>query len=516
MSNRWNAFITQPEFNWSYKSTPQPNVGGRSVDASRGKALGGTSNINFCCWTHPNRDGLNEWAARVGDPFFNWENSKPLIDGFVKYNMTSLNGTPSHPVKGMTDRRASEFANDVSDRTGGPFNVEFSAYLKKGDAAILDGAVEHGFLMNADMTSGNPLGFGILPSMSTGGALRTTPTHAFLSDPPSNLTIKTGLEATRVIFEGNTAKAAEVNGGEQIFVANRCVVLSAGAINTPKLLLLSGVGPVQHLADRGISLTAEMPGVGQYLKDHLVVFLSWQVDEELAGQPIPGSVVPHPNQDFMNFVVGFDRDETMMKHVGFSGIPYEEQRFLQRKETPTLELFGVTNWTPGAPTTSPNLTIGAVHLATQSTGSIELASSKWQDAPAIDYQLLNDDAGLDLASAVSYVRRMRAFVENTKSLSEHIVAPIVRPKSDSDEDIIAYVRDTIGTLWHPCCTARMGSLQDEGGNSVVDPSFRVHGLENLRIADLSVAPVLPNSHPVSTALLVGAWAAERMISELQL
>lgn len=516
LANRWTLFQSKPSLNWGYKSTKQPRLAGREVDVSRGKALGGTTNINFSCWTPPSRDSVDEWQERVGgDPLFGWESTQRLLDGIVKYGIRDLEAEAGHPLHGSTDRLVTEFVAEPTRQGTGPFEVEWSRHLKKGDVATLDAVKEHGFTMNLDLISGNSLGFGIMPASSTGGISRHTAATAFLADAPANLTIKTGLEVTRVLFEGKTAKAVEVNGGADVFEAKRCVVLSAGAINTPKILMLSGVGPADHLATNNIPLVSNNGAVGQHLKDHLAIFLSWKTREDLAGPVVVPSTVPTPSHDMLNTAVGFERDETMMRHPNFSKLPAEEQRLLMRKGTATLEM-ALPVWRPHQGDMAPKLYIGLFHLLPQSSGSVTLASSDWEDAPEIDLNVFGDEGGLDLASAKAYVHRGINFVEKTESLSRHIIEPFQRPKSDSDDDISEYIRQATGTVWHPSCTTRMGPANDTNDNSVVDPSFKVRGLESLRVADLGVTPFIPNCHPVTVALLIGAQAAEKMIAEYDL
>ncbi|KAJ3495489.1 hypothetical protein NLG97_g3358 [Lecanicillium saksenae] len=516
LENRWTLFQTKPDINWGYKSTSEPKLNGRSLDISRGKALGGTSNINFTYWTPPNKDAIEEFQARVGgDAFFSWENSQRLLDGIVKYRVHNLLNDASHPLQYTTDHSVDEYV-ELPPRGGyGPFEAEWTSNVKKGDVTLLKGAVEHGFRQNRNMNSGDSLGIGLTPSSASEATYRRTASSAFLADRPANLTVKTGLEVSRIRFEGKTAKAVEVNGGVEVFEANRCVVLSAGSINTPKLLMLSGVGAANQLATNNIPLVSNLPAVGQNLKDHYAIFLSWKVDNDFAGAPVIPSITPAPNQDMVNAVVAFDRDGAMVRQPGFKKLVKEEQRLLLRKDTPTLEIAAVTNWPPIPEVTESNVILALFHLLPQSTGSVTLASSDWRDAPNINLDFYSDEGNLDMAAAISYVRKGISLIEKTDSLSRHVIAPIQRPNSDSEEDIVAFLREHTNTVWHPSCTSKMGPMEDDG-NSVVDPSFKVRNLDNLRVVDLSVAPVIPNYHPVSMVLLLGAWAAERMINEYNL
>lgn len=516
LEHRWTLFHTQPDLNWGYKSTPEANLNSRSLDISRGKALGGTTNINFSYWTPPNKDAVKEWQARVGgDKFFSWEASQRLLDGIVKYKIRDLVNDETHPLAYASERAVGEFV-EMPPRSGsGPFEAEWSTNVKRGDARLLDCAIEAGYMQNKDMNSGDSLGIGLTPASASEATYRRTAATTFLANAHANLTIKTGLEVSRIRFEGKTAKAVEVNGGEQIFEATRCVVVSAGSINTPKLLMLSGVGAADQLAAKNIPLVSDLPAVGQNLKDHNALILSWQVDEEFGGAPVLPSITPVPNQDMVNAVVAFDRDDTMVRRSGFKDLPAEDQRLLLRKGSPTLEIAAVSNWPPNPGSKDPSVSLALFHLLPQSTGNITLASSDWRDAPDINLGFYSDEGNLDMAAVISYVKKAIRLMEQTESLSKHIVAPIQRPKSDSEEEIVTFIREHTNTVWHPSCTAKMGPEVDDG-NSVVDPSFKVRNLDNLRIVDLSVAPVIPNYHPVSMVLLIGAWAAERMIEEYKL
>ncbi|EED22631.1 glucose-methanol-choline (gmc) oxidoreductase, putative [Talaromyces stipitatus ATCC 10500] len=255
-----------------------------------------------------------------------------------------------------------------------------------------------------------------------------------------------------------------------------------------------------------------MPGVGQNLQDHYMVPFQWETDKGFADIPIPALFNPRANQDFLNAAVIFDRDTTMMKHTSFFNLSSQEQHWLSRANELNLEILAVNNWHPGvSPPATPKLFLGAVGLVPQSEGSVSLTSSDWHDAPSIQSNLLGDEHGLDLAFAISYTCRVLNLIEYTDAVSPHIVSPELRPKSDSEEDITASLGENVATLWHPARTTRMGPLDDES-DRMVDPFFRVRRFENLRIADPGVVPVMPNCHPASVALLIGAWASERIIT----
>ncbi|KAL4886109.1 hypothetical protein BJY04DRAFT_213644 [Aspergillus karnatakaensis] len=499
LSNRWISDFAQPELNWAYVSLPEPELNNRSLDVSRGKALGGSSNINYLCWTPPTMDFIKEWQARIeGDPFFNWKDAKRLIDGLVNYNVFTLTGDDEHPLHGLTDVPLTKYPANALDYPNGAFDLTWSTYLKKGDFKLLSGAGEAGFLQNTDLVSGNSLGYAVMPSMASAeGYLRSTPSNVFLVDTPHNLVVKTGLEATRILFEGTTAHGVEVNGREQTFRAKNEIILSAGSINTPKILILSGVGPKAHLDELSIPLVADAPGVGQHLQDHYTLPFMWETDSDFADLPVAAVFDPVVTQDFFNAPVVFDRDVTM----------------LSRSDAPNLEILAVNNWHPGySPPKTPNLFLAAVGLAPQSEGSVTLPSSDWRDAPNIQFNLFSDENGLDLASAIPYTRQVLKMIEETDSVGPHILSSTIRPASDSDEDIMVFLRENTITLWHPARTTGMGPQNDQG-DSVIDPSFRVRGVENLRVADLGVVPVMPNGHPASVALLIGACAAERIIAD---
>lgn len=514
ISNRFTLFATQKDLNWGYASAPEKNLNKRNIDISRGRGLGGSTNINYQCWTPPNKAAIDQWQHRVGgDGFFSWEASQRIMGRIAKYSVRDLKGDFGTSVQGMTDRLVTEYVANPVHQGNGSFGVEYSSHLKQGDARLLDGMAKHGFARNPDMLSGNTIGFGIMPASSYDGRFRQTASTAFLTDPPPNLTIRAGAQVTRILFKDKTAKAVEVAGSEITFEARHSIVLSAGAIDTPKLLMLSGVGPQDHLAAHNIPLIAHAPAVGQHLKDHSALLLSWKVDEEFAGLPLLPSVSPVPNQDMLNVVVDFDHDETMINQPGFTKLAQEDQEFLRRADTATLEILAVANWVVSPEKTRPSVTLVPVHLTPQSSGSITLSSSDWKDPADINLSFFSDAGGLDLASAVAHVRKCFDFMEKTESLSRHIISRISGPKSDQEEDVVAFVRKETNTLWHPSCTARMGPENDSNEDSAIDTHFKVRGVENLRVADLSVAPIIPNFHPVSMALLIGAWAAERMIAE---
>ncbi|KAH8671612.1 hypothetical protein BX600DRAFT_487099 [Xylariales sp. PMI_506] len=520
LTQRWIAWVTQPQHNWGYKTVAQKYLNGRVLDASRGKALGGSTNINFSIWTTPNHADIDEWQERVGgDPLFGWKRARELLDGIEKYIPNAVANSLSTPLVGSGEQPLSDFVREKDGKIpghgeNGSVTAEYCSSVKLGDEKVLKVFVDRGIPLNHDLNSGNSLGIGLAPAMSERASYRVTAATAWLSNTPANLIIKSGLEATRIVFEGDMAVGVEVNGGEQTFKARKAVVSSGGAINTPKLLLLSGIGETEHLRSLDIPVITDVPAVGANLQDHYMLPFEWKMTEAFAGAAVPASITPSPNQDLLNLAIAFIRDESFLSMTSFKTIPTDEQRALKRPLAPMVELISGGNWPPELPRDAPNFVIKSFAMPSQSRGSIRLSSADWRDPPLIDPNYLGDEGGFDLACAVAQTRLVLDVIK-APQISESVVQITDGPASDSEEDILAFIRTGLTTGWHHAGTARMGPA-DGDESVVVNPSFRVRGLKNLYVADMSVTPLMPSCHVTSWAYLIGAWAAEKIIQEYDL
>lgn len=246
--------------NYGYKTVAQNQLAGQEIDYSRGRGLGGTTSINFCGWIVGPRDDYNEWAKVVGDDDFKWTNAKRCLDKITRLH-------PELPVPEM-----SKYVKASADHsTSGVIDLSYGGPWVPDVGNIFLAAEQVGMRTNEDLNAGNPLGLG-MGTVNCYNGKRVTAASAYLPQCSSNLTIVTGALAARIVLQGKRAVAVETVDG-RIFRARKEILLSGGALNSPQLLLLSGIGPEEELERHGIPVAHTLPMVGQNLRDHCFVAL---------------------------------------------------------------------------------------------------------------------------------------------------------------------------------------------------------------------------------------------------
>ncbi|QDS74375.1 hypothetical protein FKW77_005121 [Venturia effusa] len=511
LADRYNNFMTFPDYNWGYKSAPQKHLNGRQIDYSRGRGLGGSSRINFACYTIGPKHDYDHWADLVGDDFFNWENSRRRFNTIESYQLD-------------IDSKYKKYADPSQAEHGksGPLSVSFPKLWERGLSETIDAFKENGNPINTDINSGDPIGFGICPSTSSKG-LRMTSATAFLKNPPDNLTIITESPTTKILMD-NDLVTGVIAGGKEYF-ASKEVIICAGALDTPKILKLSGIGPKAELGKHNIECTHDVPGVGENLQDHWYIPLTVQLKPGGDDRP---SVLNDP-EVLQAAKTQFLKDGTGPISVLFNAINmgwWRPSAELQQTEEfkslsedvkkhiryPTIPTFEVTSHTPTfTPLADPAqsyLTFLVLGMTPQSCGTVTLASSDPKEAPICDPNLFS--SAFDRKNLLE-ATRIAWSVMSSPSLAKDTVSTLSAPKSMSDEDIMQHARETAGTTWHMSCTAKMGKPEDE--MAVVDTHFRVKGLVGLRVADMSVTPFVPNCHTMAVAYQIGEMAYERLAAE---
>lgn len=302
--------------------------------------------------------------------------------------------------------------------------------------------------------------------------------------------------------------------------AKREVVLSAGALDSPKILLLSGIGPREQLEKHGIQVVQDLPGVGQNLQDHchfpITAYLKPGVRSPNRTPPASEALASTRAQfarhgtgelSYVNgsYILGFLKEPPIYETEEFKSLHIETQTHLKRPTVPTWELgtgLPLLGPPPPGPPREFMVSIGVL-MNPQSRGTVTLQSSNPKDDALFDPKLMTHP--YDRRVLITAGQRIMKFMKSP-AIAETIDKPLNMPDSDSDEDVLAFVRKNLRSTWHMSGTCKMGREDDE--MAVVDANFSVRGLEGLRVVDLSVLPVLLNAHPVGAAYLIGEMAGK--------
>ncbi len=458
------AKLFRSAVDWDYRTEPQKELDGREIYWPRGKMLGGSSSMNAMMWVRGFAADYDEWAEHAGDQW-NYANIEKYF------------------------RRIE----------AGPLCISRQRSPRSSTSAWLAAVQECGHRVE-EPNQAAPEGFCQTHVTQRRGA-RWSTADAYLKPAlrRRNLTLHTEAAVTRVIFDGKRAVGVEFEQLDALRVvkARREVVLCGGAINSPQLLMLSGVGDSDQLAEHGIDTVAHAPGVGGNLLDHLVVPLGFDVEDDTlldAEKPL----------QLVNYLVR--RRGMLTSNVG------EAYGFVKSRpdlNLPDLELiFAPAPYFDegiGDPYTGHAVVIGPILLKPQSSGTITLRSDDPKDKPVIDPRYLTDDAGADRAALMAGLR-MCATIAESPAL-RGVIGRLARPlgAASLDDDTLEKALNSLShTLYHPVGTCRMGG--DDA--SVVDPQLRVRGVEGLRVADASVMPTIIRGHTHAPSVLIGEKAAD--------
>ncbi|OLF09486.1 choline dehydrogenase [Actinophytocola xinjiangensis] len=465
------AFSTlfKSRFDWNYETVDQKHLGGRRAYWPRGKLLGGCSSMNAMIYIRGNRADYDTWRDAHGATGWGYDDVLPY---FVRAeHNTRLHG----PLHG----------------TGGPLHVEDRRYTHELSTAWVDAAVSWGLKPTDDFNGATQEGAGLYQVTCRGGR-RWSTADAYLRPALErpNLTVRTHAHAERVVFEGTRAVGVTYtrHGVRQTARAEGEVILAGGAVNSPQLLMLSGIGPAQHLRELDIDVLVALPEVGENLHDHPAAGLLWRTTgtSDLAKLATPARLLAWkltgrgPLSSNIGEAGAFwaIRDELpdMQFHVAATAFYDNGLR------EPTVDGF----------------TAGATLVAPRSRGRLRLRSADPRWRPAIDPAYYSDPGDLDvMVTALRQAMEIGA----RAPLARYLAGPLLPLTHDlSDADLAEHVREYTQTLYHPVGTCAIGT--------VVDPTLRVRGTERLRVVDASVMPVVPRGNTNAPTVMVAEKAAD--------
>ena len=486
----WHPFIHMPagiaklvgkkSINWDYSTEPEPQLDNRRLWWPRGKVLGGSSSINAMCYIRGHRLDYDEWAVQGAT---GWS-----YDEVLPYFKRAQN----------SERGASDLHG-----VGGPLNVADHRYRNPLSQVFLDAASQEGFARNDDFNGAQQEGFGWYQVTQKDGA-RCSAAAGYLHPAleRENLTLITRAHVRRVVIESGRAVAVELDHrGQRLRIeAAREVILAGGAINSPQLLMLSGVGAPAHLRAHGIDVVQASEGVGANLQDHLDSCTIYHCT-----QPVTYDRV----NDLMVAWNYFVRREGMgtsniAEAGGFARSPVapDARPDLQFHFVPAMLDDHGRNKLPGY-----GFTLHACALRPRSRGRIELASADPAAKARIFANYLSDAEGFDLRTMIESVKLSRRILRAPAFADFRGDEMFPGARLADDAGIASFIRARAETIYHPVGTCRMGSDRD----AVVDTQLRVRGIDALRVVDASVMPTLVGGNTNAPTIMIAEKASELIL-----
>ncbi|KAJ5931113.1 hypothetical protein N7466_006606 [Penicillium verhagenii] len=511
---RWTTFMGE-NMNWGYKTTPQAACDGREIDYSRGKGLGGGSAINFGVYTVGAKDDYDTWAEDVSDDTFGWEAMQQRFK-----RLETFDGSIDLPEN---HKYAQPKSQDHGDQGG--LKVGFAKEWEQDLPLVLDQLEEAGLERNFDHNSGNPLGMGLL--INSAGKGRRSTAVDLLVGAGDNLVIVTDTPVQRVVFENKKAIGVETKAKR--YLASKEVILSTGSLDSPKILMHSGIGPASELNKFDIPVLQDLPAVGQGLKDHFFApIILMRKPETNDRNTFYGS-----ESAMDNAVTQWDKDNTgpwtrygcqvgcgwfksdrVTSSEEFKDLPEPVQAFMNKATIPQYEIlsgFPVHNIFPQLFQDYSYICLLAFLMNEQSIGEVRLQSANPDDPLLFDPKVLEHP--FDQRAVVEIYKHLLELTQHS-SFAKDTVSTVLAPESESDEDILKFWKANASSSWHMTGTVKMGKEGDI--HAAVDSRFQVFGVANLRVADMSVVPVLTNNHTQATAYVTGATCADVLIREYSL
>jgi choline dehydrogenase len=474
--------------NWTFMGQLTSDL---SYPVPRGKIVGGSTSINGTGFQRPRKSDFDRWVA-AGNPEWSYEDVLPYmikLERDLDYGSEAIHGREGP----MPVSRNLETVHPIT-------------------TAFYEACSALGFSHEPDKNAEQQLGYGPMPRNAVDG-LRYNTAITYLNPirGRTNLTIRANTFVHRVVFDGTTATGVELDNGT--VVKGREIVLCAGALQTPQLLLLSGIGAKQELDAHGIGVVSDLPGVGKSLMDHPDVEITWRPKRKLGSKKQRDSF-----QGVLNFTsesLAYNGDMEvipLIKPVAAMLLAREESglkafvTFVRRAPEALRSLKGANlkRMRQQAVTRNDHFIVAACNQP-DSRGSVSLASADPKDLPRVEYNYMTNDSDR---------QRMRQVVRTATSiLRSKAFEPLFQRMTELTDRVLAddallddWIRSHLAPTFHAACTARMGPQSDPG--AVVDQHGRVYGVSGLRVADISICPTIPTVGPGLTAIMIGERMAD--------
>ncbi|WP_147108847.1 GMC family oxidoreductase [Tateyamaria sp. syn59] len=476
--------IHNPNVDWCYKTEPDPGLNGRSIEWPRGKVLGGSSSLNGLLYVRGQPQDYDRWA-QMGNRGWAWDDVLPLFKRSEK-----------------NERGADEYHGDQGNLSVSNMRIQrpiTDAWVAAAQAA--------GYKFNPDYNGADQEGVGFFQLTARNGR-RCSSAVAFLNPARSrdNLDIVTNAQVEKIELDGTrvTGVSYRDKGGVwQVVKARKEVILSGGSINSPQLLMLSGIGEAAQLQEHGIDVVADLPGVGKNLQDHLQARLVYKCNE------------PTLNDEVSNL---FGQAKIGLKYLMFRAGPMTMAAslatgFMKTRddlETPDIQFhvqpLSAENPGKGADPFSA-FTMSVCQLRPESKGEIRLVSKDGKTYPKIIPNYLSTETDCrTVVEGVNIARRIARHAPLTSKISEEYRPHADLPMDDYDATL-DWARNNTASIYHPTGTCKMGS--DKG--AVVDEQLRVHGISGLRVADCSIMPEIVSGNTNAPAIMIGEKASDLIL-----
>jgi choline dehydrogenase len=458
-----------PRYNWRFETDPEPTMNGRRIYWPRGRGLGGSSSINGLIVVHGQPQDYDAWAAQ-GNSGWAWKDVEP----YFRKSLMSVS-----PI-------------------GEPHELM---------EAIIRAANELGIPRTADFNGVNQEGVGYYQLFTKNG-WRSSSATAYLrpAERRANLQVETDAHVLRIMFDGKKAIGVRYRrrGREFDARAHREVILSAGSLQSPQLLQLSGIGPASLLRSRDVPVVRDLPGVGENLQDHLQLRLMYKCTK------------PITTNDDLASLWGKARiaAKWLFKRTGPLAIGINQgglfTRMLAESKRPDVQFHFATlsaELAGAEPHPWPGFTMSVCQLRPQSRGTVRIRSSDPFEPPSMQPNYLSTD--LDRRCALAGIRLARRLA-STESLKPYVAAEYrPGPQTQSDEELLEFARNYGATIFHPSGTCKMGT----DAMAVVDSRLRVRGVENLRVVDCSIMPTLVSGNTHAPVVMIAEKAADLILTQ---
>lgn len=473
-----------PKVNWKFETEPDPGMNQRKIYWPRGKCLGGSSSINGLIFIRGQKEDYDGWK-NLGNTGWGWDDVLPY---FKKAEGNDRLGEPLHSKTGP---------------------LKASSIPKKHPLveSFIKTAVSLGVPETDDFNNLTQEGVGYY-QLSTHKGLRCSTAVAYLNPikKRSNLTILTDSQVMRIVFEGRRAVAVEYvrHGNKQTIRANKEIILSAGALQSPQILQLSGIGPAALLREFNIPIIQDLPGVGENLQDHLQYRLIYELN-----QPISTNV--ELSSLFGKVKIGLDwllfRGGPLSIGINQGGL---FTKVMKSSSTPDIQFHMATlsaDMAGGDVHPFPGFTMSVCQLRPESRGHVRIQSADPLMPPKMVANYLNTELDREMSVAAVKFARTLAQTEPLKSLITREIKP---DNPQSDVDLLEFCRNNGATIFHPTGTCQMGT--DSDPMAVLDSELRVRGVMGLRVVDCSAMPTLPSGNTNWPAVMMAEKAADLILN----